>query len=415
MSQAQLSKPDQLDQSASAWLSLLALAMGAFSIGTTEFSPMGLLPVIAQGVHVSIPSAGMLITTYAIGVMVGAPLMTLAFSRWSRRTALIALMSIFTIGNLLSAVSSNYTTLLLARLVTSLNHGAFFGLGSLVAASVVPRHKQASAVATMFMGLTIANIGGVPAATWLGQTIGWRMSFAATAALGVITMLILRVALPKGEAGKVPHVRGELKVLTRPVVLMAMATTVLGAGAMFTLYTYIAPTLEHLAGASPAFVTAMLVLVGVGFSIGNVAGGRLADRSLNGSLIVFLVLLVAIMLTFPLLAKNHIGTAIAVVVWGIATFAVVPPLQMRVMRAASEAPGLASSVNVGAFNLGNAVGAAAGGAAISAGFSYAAVPIVGAMIAASGLALVFVQMAMQRQQSERGPDRSARDLPPTNI
>lgn len=384
------------EQSGKEWLSLLALAIGAFSIGTTEFSPMGLLPVIAGGVHVSIPTAGMLITAYAVGVMVGAPLMTIVLSRWSRRTALIALMSIFTLGNLLSAVASDYTTLLLARLVTSLNHGAFFGLGSLVAASVVPRHKQASAVATMFMGLTIANIGGVPAATWLGQTIGWRMSFAATAGLGILTMLILRAALPKGEAGKVPHVRGELKVLTRPVVLMAMATTVLGAGAMFTLYTYIAPTLEHITGASPNFVTAMLVLVGVGFSIGNLAGGRLADRSLNGSLIVFLVLLVAIMLAFPLLAKTQLGTAIAVVVWGAATFAVVPPLQMRVMRAAAEAPGLASSVNVGAFNLGNAVGAAAGGAAISAGFGYEAVPIVGALIAASGLLLVIVQIALQR-------------------
>ncbi|WP_310631167.1 MULTISPECIES: MFS transporter [unclassified Paraburkholderia] len=380
-----------------AWLSLLALAIGAFSIGTTEFSPMGLLPVIAEGVHVSIPTAGMLITTYAIGVMAGAPLMTLALSRWSRRGALILLMSLFTIGNLLSAFSSDYTTLLLARLVTSLNHGAFFGLGSLVAASVVPRHKQASAVATMFMGLTIANIGGVPAATWLGQTIGWRMAFAATAGLGVLTMLILRVALPKGEAGQAPNLRGELKVLTRPAVLTAMATTVLGAGGMFTLYTYIAPTLEQITGASPTFVTAMLVLVGVGFSIGNAAGGKLADRSLNGSLVVFLTLLVAIMLAFPLLAKTHLGAAFAVVVWGLATFAVVPPLQMRVMRAAAEAPGLASSVNVGAFNLGNAVGAAAGGAAISAGFSYAAVPVVGALIAVSGLALVLFQIAQQRQ------------------
>jgi MFS transporter, DHA1 family, inner membrane transport protein len=380
-----------------AWLSLLALAIGAFSIGTTEFSPMGLLPVIAEGVHVSIPRAGMLITTYAIGVMAGAPLMTLALSRWSRRSALILLMSLFTIGNLLSAFASDYTTLLLARLVTSLNHGAFFGLGSLVAASVVPRHKQASAVATMFMGLTIANIGGVPAATWLGQTIGWRMAFAATAGLGVLTMLILRVALPKGAAGQAPNLRGELKVLTRPAVLTAMATTVLGAGAMFTLYTYIAPTLEQITGASPTFVTAMLVLVGVGFSIGNAAGGKLADRSLNGSLVVFLTLLVAIMLAFPLLAKTHLGAAFAVVVWGLATFAVVPPLQMRVMRAASEAPGLASSVNVGAFNLGNAVGAAAGGAAISAGFSYAAVPVVGALIAVSGLALVLVQIAQNRQ------------------
>ncbi|MFM0737180.1 MFS transporter [Paraburkholderia xenovorans] len=378
-------------------LALLALAIGAFGIGTTEFSPMGLLPVIAEGVHVSIPSAGMLITAYAIGVMLGAPLMTLALSRWSRRSALITLMGIFTVGNLLSAVAPNYTTLLLARLVTSLNHGAFFGLGSLVAASVVPRHKQASAVATMFMGLTIANIGGVPAATWLGQTIGWRMSFVATAGLGVLAILSLLAALPRGEAGQRPHVRGELRVLTRPVVLTALATTVLGAGAMFTLYTYIAPTLEHITGASPGFVTAMLVLIGVGFSIGNMAGGRLADRSLNGSLIVFLSLLVAVMLAFPVLARTHLGAAGSVLVWGIATFAVVPPLQMRVMRAASEAPGLASSVNVGAFNLGNALGAAAGGAAISAGFGYDAVPLVGAAIATSGLLLVLLQMAQQRR------------------
>jgi len=384
-------------QTRHAWLPLFALAIGAFGIGTTEFSPMGLLPVIAQGLQVSIPTAGMLITAYAIGVMLGAPLMTIALSRWSRRTALMALMGIFTLGNLLSAVAPSYTTLLLARLVTSLNHGAFFGLGSLVAASVVPRHKQASAVATMFMGLTIANIGGVPAATWLGQNIGWRMSFVAIAGLGVLTMLTLRVGLPRGEAGSMPNIRGELQVLTRPAVLAAMATTVLGSGAMFTLYTYIAPTLAQLAGASPSFITAMLVLIGVGFSIGNLAGGKLADRSLNGSLITFLAVLIAIMLAFPLLAKTHLGTAFAVIVWGAATFAVVPPLQMRVMRTAAEAPGLASSVNVGAFNLGNAIGAAAGGAVLSAGFSYVAVPIVGALIAVSGLLLVFAQIAVQRE------------------
>lgn len=386
-----------------AWPSLLALAMGAFSIGTTEFSPMGLLPVIAQGVHASIPAAGMLITAYAIGVMLGAPLMTILLSHWPRRRALIALMSIFTVGNLLSALASDYNTLLLARLLTSLNHGAFFGLGSLVAASVVPRHKQASAVATMFMGLTIANIGGVPAATWLGQAIGWRMSFAATAMLGLITMLTLRLALPGGKAGPVPDLRQELKVLSRPAVLTAMATTVLGSGAMFTLYTYIAPTLQQLAGATPGFVTAMLVLVGIGFSIGNLAGGRLADRTLNGSLIVFLSLVIAIMLAFPQLAHSRGGTAFAIVTWGLATFAVVPPLQMRVMRAAAEAPGLASSVNVGAFNLGNALGAAAGGAAIASGLGYAAVPVVGALIAAAGLLLVLAQLARQKQASRNRP------------
>lgn len=385
-----------------ATLPLLALALGAFGIGTTEFSPMGMLPTIAEGVHVTIPTAGMLVSAYAIGVMIGAPLMTLALARWSRRTALIALMSIFTLGNLLSSLAPDYTTLLLARLVTSLNHGAFFGIGSVVATSLVPRDKQASAVAFMFAGLTIANVGGVPAATWLGETIGWRMAFAATAGLGVLAMLGLLMALPRGEAGKRPDVRKELSVLTRPTVLLALATTVLGSGAMFTLYTYITPTLQQLTGASPMLVTIMLVLVGIGFSIGNVAGGRFADRSLNGSLIFFLLLVIAVMVAFPALAKTPYGAGAAVLVWGLATFAVVPPLQMRVMRAASDAPGLASAVNIGAFNLGNALGAAAGGAAVSLGLGYRAVPLTGALIAALCLALVVLHMTRERSGPASG-------------
>lgn len=367
---------------------LLALAIGAFGIGTTEFSPMGLLPVIAQGVGVSIPAAGMLISAYAIGVMVGAPLMTLLLSHRGRRNALIFLMAIFTVGNLLSAIAPDYATLMIARIITSLNHGAFFGLGSVVAASVVAKEKQASAVATMFMGLTIANIGGVPAATWLGETIGWRMSFMATAGLGVISMVSLFFSLPKGGAGARPNVRNELAVLMRPQVLTALLTTVLGSGAMFTLYTYISPVLRTLTDATPVFVTAMLVLIGVGFSIGNYLGGKLADRSVTGTLKGFLLLLIAIMLAIPLLARSEIGAAIAMVVWGAATFAVVPPLQMRVMRVAHEAPGLSSSVNIGAFNLGNALGAAAGGAVISSGLGYSFVPMMGAIIAGLGLLLV---------------------------
>lgn len=367
---------------------LLALAIGAFGIGTTEFSPMGLLPVIAQGVGVSIPAAGMLISAYAIGVMVGAPLMTLLLSHRGRRNALIFLMAIFTVGNVLSAIAPDYATLMIARIITSLNHGAFFGLGSVVAASVVAKEKQASAVATMFMGLTIANIGGVPAATWLGETIGWRMSFMATAGLGVVSMVSLFFSLPKGGAGARPNVRNELAVLMRPQVLTALLTTVLGAGAMFTLYTYISPVLRTLTDATPVFVTAMLVLIGVGFSIGNFLGGKLADRSVTGTLKGFLLLLIAIMLAIPLLARSEIGAAIAMVVWGAATFAVVPPLQMRVMRVAHEAPGLSSSVNIGAFNLGNALGAAAGGAVISGGLGYSFVPVMGAIIAGLGLLLV---------------------------
>jgi len=299
---------------------LLALAIGAFGIGTTEFSPMGLLPVIARGVDVSIPAAGMLISAYAIGVMIGAPLMTLLLSHRARRNALVFLMAIFTLGNVLSAIAPDYTTLLLSRIITSLNHGAFFGLGSVVAASVVPKHKQASAVATMFMGLTIANIGGVPAATWLGETIGWRMSFLATAGLGVVAMASLFFSLPKGSAGARPDVRKELSVLMRPQVLSALMTTVLGAGAMFTLYTYISPVLQDINHATPVFVTAMLVLIGVGFSLGNYLGGKFADKSVSATLKGFLLLLIVIMLAIPLLIKNDVGAAVAMVIWGAATW-----------------------------------------------------------------------------------------------
>lgn len=369
---------------------LLALAIGAFAIGTTEFTPMGLLPVIADGVDVSIPSAGMLVSAYAIGVMLGARVMTLAFSHFGKRTALMLLMIIFTVGNVLSALAPGYTTLLLARLVTSLNHGAFFGLGAVVAASAVPKKKQASAVATMFMGLTIANIGGVPAATWLGQQIGWRMSFAGTAVLGLGAIAALWLALPKGEPGKMPDVRRELGVLARPVVLLAMATTVMGAGAMFTLYTYVAPVLTELTGASEFFVTTALVLIGVGFTIGNGVGGRLADWSVDAATKIFLGALAVIMVLLPLVLTSHVGAAIGLLVWGSATFAIVPPVQMRVMQAASEAPGLASSINVGAFNLGNALGAAVGGGVISLGLGYAAVPVAGGTLAAAGLALAWL-------------------------
>lgn len=374
---------------------LLALAIGAFGIGTTEFSPMGLLPVIAEGVDVSIPSAGLLISAYAIGVMVGAPIMTLAFSRFGKRTALMLLMTIFTVGNLFSALAPDYTTLLLARLVTSLNHGAFFGLGSIVAASVVPKDKQASAVATMFMGLTIANIGGVPAATWVGQQIGWRVAFAGTAGLGFLAIVALWLALPKGEPGKLPDVRREIGVLTHPTVLLAMATTVMGAGAMFTLYTYVAPVLADVTGASKTFVTLGLVLIGVGFTLGNGLGGKLADWSLDGATKIFLAALAIIMVALPLVLISHVGAAIGLLVWGAAAFAIVPPVQMRVMEAASEAPGLASSINVGAFNLGNALGAAVGGGVISLDLGYAMVPITGGVLAALGLMLAWLGSSRQ--------------------
>ncbi|RKG33980.1 MFS transporter [Acinetobacter tianfuensis] len=376
---------------------LIALAVGAFAIGTTEFSPMGFLPEIAADLSVSIPQAGLLISAYAIGVMLGAPLMTLWLARFPKRTALILLMAIFTIGNILATIAPNYLGLMAARLVTSLNHGAFFGLGSVVAASVVPKDKQASAVAMMFMGLTIANIGGVPLATWVGQNIGWRMSFAAITLLGIITMLALWKALPHSQQTEQPNVRAELKVLTRMPVVLALLTTVMSAGAMFALYTYIAPSLKAFTHAGPEFITFVLVLIGIGFSIGNHLGGKLADQSLDKTLIGFLVLLMLMMLLFPILATTTIGAAIALIIWGAAAFAVVPPLQMRVMTVAHDAPSLASSVNIGAFNLGNALGAVAGAAVLNFNLSYAAVSYAGAALSAVALILVFIQMKLKPQ------------------
>ena len=378
---------------------LLALAIGAFAIGTTEFSPMGLLPNIAHDLGVSIPSAGMLVTGYALGAMLGAPIMTLWFGGFARRNALILLMAIFTLGNLITAFAPDYMSLMVARLITSLNHGAFFGIGSVVAATVVPANKQASAVATMFMGLTIANIGGVPLATWVGQNIGWRMSFLAISALGVITMLALWKALPAGSVAQKPDVRAELKVLVRLPVILALLTTVLGSAAMFTLYTYIAPSLVEFTHASPSFITLMLVLIGIGFSIGNHLGGKFADISIDKTLIGSLVLVIMMMLSFPMLAQSQIGAAIALVIWGAATFALVAPLQMRVMSVAHEASGLASSVNIGAFNLGNALGAVAGAGVLSLGWSYSAVSSIGAVLAALGLFLVMIQIQLSRKSA----------------
>jgi DHA1 family inner membrane transport protein len=380
-------------------LVLFSLALAAFAIGTTEFAPMGLLPVIADGIQVSIPSAGLLISAYAIGVMIGAPLMTLLLSAARRRTALLLLMAIFTLGNLLSAVAPGYITLLLSRLVTSMAHGAFFGLGSMVAAALVAKEKRAAAVSTMFLGLTIANIGGVPVATWVGNVVGWRVSFAGTAALGLLAFTALFFALPKGEPGTRPDVAAEMRVLARPAVMQALLTTILGAGAMFTLYTYLAAILADITHANANFVTAMLVLTGIGFTIGNTLSGKLADKWPRGTLLGCFMLLALSMVAFPILARWEIGAGIGLLIWGAAAFGLVPPLQMRVMQEAHEAPGLASSVNIGAFNLGNALGAAAGSLVIDAGLGYAWVAPVGALLAVMGFGLVFFKPSSRPSSS----------------
>ncbi|MBE7373874.1 MFS transporter [Pseudomonas lopnurensis] len=367
---------------------LVALAVGAFGIGVTEFAPMGMLPGIAADLGVSIPAAGLLVSAYALGVLLGAPLMTLTTGRIPRRYLLIGLMAIFTLGNLMSALATDYYSLLVARVVTSLNHGAFFGVGSIVAASVVAPDKRAGAVAAMFMGLTLATIGGVPLATWFGELLGWRTAFWGIAGLGMVTMAALWFALPNMPLPPSDGVLAEIRVLGRGPVLAALALTVVGSGAMFTVFTYIAPILGSETRASTTFITAMLVLFGVGLTLGNMWGGKAADRSIDRTLIVSLSMLILVLLAFTVLMRWPLPAAAAILVWGIASFALVPPLQMRVMEAAKDAPNLASAVNIGAFNLGNAVGAALGGAVINAGLGYPAISLAGAAMASLGLLMV---------------------------
>ncbi|TBU98521.1 MFS transporter [Stutzerimonas kirkiae] len=367
---------------------LVALAIGAFGIGVTEFAPMGMLPGIAADLGVSIPVAGLLVSAYAIGVLFGAPLMTLTTGRIPRRYLLIGLMAIFTLGNLMSALATDYYSLLVARVVTSLNHGAFFGVGSIVAASVVSPDKRAGAVAAMFMGLTLATIGGVPLATWFGELLGWRTAFWGIAGLGAVTMVALWFALPDVPLPESDGVLAEIRALGRGPVLGALALTVVGSGAMFTVFTYIAPILSSETHASTTFITAMLVLFGVGLTLGNIWGGKAADRSIDRTLIVSLSVLILVLLAFAVLMRWPLPAAAAILVWGIASFALVPPLQMRVMEAAKDAPNLASALNIGAFNLGNAIGAALGGAVINAGLGYPAISLAGAAMAGLGLLMV---------------------------
>ena len=369
---------------------IFAIALGAFGLGTTEFMPMGLLPVIANGVDVSIPSAGLLISAYAVGVMFGAPIVTLYLTRFSSKNSLIGLMVIFVIGNVFASLAPSYEILILARVITSLAHGAFFGIGAMVAMTLAPPDKQGSAVASIFLGLTIANIIGVPVTTWLGQNLDWRVAFAVTALLGLIAMFGLVRNLPVMPVPNKPNVRKELMAIIQPAALRAFSTTVLCAGSMFTLYTYIAPILNTLANASNTTIAIMLSLVGIGFTCGNYIGGKLADKSPDLALFTVLTAQIVVSCLFSLVVDSTITAAIMTFFWGVAIFGSGAALQMKVMKVADQAPGLASSINIGAFNLGNALGAALGSAVITFGFGYVWIPSAGAILSLFAIILVRV-------------------------
>ncbi|MBE8517250.1 MFS transporter [Amycolatopsis sp. H6(2020)] len=376
---------------------LLALAISAFGIGTTEFVIMGLLPEVAADFGVSIPSAGLLISGYALGVVVGAPVLTALASRVPRKTVLVALMGLFIAGNVLSALAPSYGLLMAGRVVAALSHGAFFGVGSVVAASLVAPAKQAGAIALMFTGLTVANVLGVPAGTALGQAFGWRSTFWVVSALGVAGTIGILTLVPHQEPEPGAGLRGELAVFRRSQVWLALVMTALGFAGVFASFTYIAPMMTEVAGFSSGAVTWLLVLFGAGLFAGNLLGGRAADRKLMPSLYVILAALALVLVAFVFTAHAKVPAAITIALFGAAGFATVPPLQARVLAKAEGAPALASAANIAAFNLGNAGGAWLGGQAIEAGLGYTAPNWIGAGLAAAGLAVALVSGLLDRR------------------
>ncbi|GHH40344.1 MFS transporter [Streptomyces umbrinus] len=380
-------------------LALLALAVGAFGIGTTEFVMMGLLPDVADDLGISIPSAGHLVSAYAIGVVIGAPLLAAVTARMSRRKVLIGLMVLFVVGNTLSAFAPDHHSLLAARFLSGLPHGAFFGVGAVVATGLVPAERKARAVSMMFLGLTVANIAGVPAATLVGQNFGWRATFLGVSVIGLVAIASLALVLPRdGSHAPAAGLRSELAALKSLPVWLALGTTVAGFGALFSAYSYITPMLTDSAGYADSSVTLLLALFGVGATIGNLLGGRLADRSMRGTLFGGLVSLVAVLALFPLLMGTAWSAALAVVLLGTAAFVTSSPLLLMVMEKASSAPSLASSANQAAFNLANAGGAWIGGLTLAAGFGTTSPALAGAALAVLGLGVATLAYMVDRRR-----------------
>ncbi|ADI08461.1 major facilitator superfamily permease [Streptomyces bingchenggensis BCW-1] len=383
-------------------LALLALAIGAFGIGTTEFVIMGLLPEVADEFHVSIPTAGYATTGYGLGVAVGAPLLTLLGTRLTRKQMLVMLMGLFIAGNLLSALAPAFLLLLAGRVLAAFAHGAFFGIGAVVAADLVAPHKRAQAIATMFTGLTVANVIGVPMGTWIGQTFGWRASFLAVAGLGVLGLVGIAALVPSRPGPAVGRLGQELAAFRNPQVWLAMIMTVLGFGGVFAAITYITPMMVDVAGYPGSAVTWLLVLFGLGLVGGNLIGGRYADRALMRMLYLTLGGLAVVLAAFGFTAHNKIAAAATLVLVGAFGFATVAPLQKRVMDQAPDAPTLASAANIGAFNLGNALAAWLGGIVISAGMGYTAPNWVGALMAAAALGTAVLSATLERRTARTG-------------
>jgi DHA1 family inner membrane transport protein len=388
----------QLLQAPTRRLPLLALALATFGIGTTEFVIMGLLPDVSADLKVPIPEAGLLVTAYALSVAFGSPFLAIATARMNRRGALLLLMGVFILGNLLCALAPSYSLLMAARIVCALCHGAFFGLGTVVAAALVPQEKRTQAIAMMFGGLALANVLGVPFGTALGNAFGWRQTFWAVVAIGFVASFALYAWLPRDVPTPPIRLIQEARSLGSTQVLLAMVISVLASASLFGVLTYITPILENVTRLSASSVTLMLLLFGVGLTLGNLLGGRLGDWRLMPSLIGILVLLAPLLALFTLTSKAVIPAAATIFCWGLLAFALISPLQMRVVNEAAGAPSLASTLNQGAFNLGNATGAWIGDFGLTHGLPYDQLPWIGAALAA--VALLFTIISYRRAQAK---------------
>ena len=385
-------------------LGLIALAMGGFGIGLTEFVIMGLLPEVSADFEVTEAVAGYLISGYALSVAIGAILVTAAVIRFERKKVLLSLMVLFIIGNLMSALAPSYEVMMGGRIVAALCHGAFFGIGSVVAAGMVAPDKRAGAIAMMFSGLTIANVLGVPFGTMLGQQFGWRSTFWAITVIGIVALIGIAALVPTTPAPTAGGgLRGELGAFRNKQVWLSIAITILGYGGMFGAFTYIAFTLTEVSGFAASSVPWLLILFGSGLFVGNVLGGKAADRSLTKALVWILAILTVVLIVFAATAESKVMTVISLFFMGAFGFATVPGLQMRIMNYASEAPTMASGANIAAFNVGNALGAWLGGLTIAAGLGFTSPIWMGAVVTVVGLVVLLLASSMDR--SEKASER----------
>jgi multidrug resistance protein len=387
-------------------LALLALAISAYAIGTTEFVIVGLLPTVASDLDVSLPLAGMVVSVYALGVTFGAPILTALTGRVPRKPLLLGLMGVFVAGNLLAGISPNYETLLVARVLSAFAHGVFFSVGSTIAADLVPEDRRASAIAMMFSGLTIAIVTGVPLGTWIGQTFGWRATFLAVSALGVVGGLGVAALVPARLSQ--PPAAGlgtQLGVLAKPRLLLAFAITALGYGGTFVAFTFLAPILETITGFSNSTVSLVLVLYGAAIAVGNVVGGRLANRRPVRALAWLFALQALVLVVFTFTADAKVPALVTLAGMGALAFANVPGLQLYVVqlaqRHAPDAVDVASALNIAAFNLGIAAGAFFGGQVVSSPLGLGATPWVGGLFVLGGLVLTLASGALDRRETDR--------------